>query len=627
LSVSRSTRSRGSSSSLISLGLSALGVVFGDIGTSPLYTFKTVLQLSDGPHDANTILGSLSLIIWTLVLITTLKYVNVAMRIDNEGEGGILALMSLVNGRLKNKRSVILIGLMGAALIYGDGAITPAISVLSALEGLNIETPQFAPYAVIASVIVLLILFFIQSNGAGRLGKAFGPIMLIWFLVIGVLGVWGIAHHPKVIAAVNPLIGLHYLFSHGQAGFFMLGGVFLCVTGAEALYADMGHFGAGPIRLAWSWVVFPCLLLNYGGQAALVLDGAPTGDNIFYRLCPPGFLTPLVILATIATIIASQSIISGAYSMTRQAIQLGWLPRLRIEQTSEEKYGQIYVGSVNWLLMIATIGLVVGFKKSDNLASAYGIAVSATMLATSVLLLMAMCAVWKWPYWKAVPLAGLFIIVDAAFLIANTPKIAEGGYVPLVFASVIYLIMYIWHRGIEAIASQVKGAVIPIKVFLASISKQKIARVPGTAVFLTRTEKDVPPVMRWHVQQNRALHEKLFILNIRTLPVPRTEERDRVTIDEIAPNVWRVFADYGFMQQPDVPKLMKHIKVGGQRIDLKGVTYYVGHETVICNHNETYLPTWMEAPFAFMVRNALRRSEYFCLPLNSVVEIGRQVQV
>ena len=368
-----------------------------------------------GKPDRAVILGTLSLVIWTLIIVTTIKYVSFAMRIDNDGEGGILALMSLLGVKLKPRPVIVALGLLGAALIYGDGAVTPAISVLSAVEGLNIVAPLFSPYVLASAVVILVALFFIQSQGTARIGRAFGPIMLTWFVTIGLLGIWGIARHPSVLLAVNPIYAISYLHSSGVTGFLVLGGVFLCVTGAEALYADMGHFGARPIRLAWSALVFPSLVLNYSGQAALVLEGAPTSDNIFYRLCPSALLIPLVVLATIATIIASQSIITGAFSMTRQAIQLGWLPRLKITQTSAEGYGQIYVGAVNWTLMVVTCGLALAFGKSDNLAAAYGIAVSATMLATSALLFIAMREIWGWGVLRAGGIAGAFIIVDADF--------------------------------------------------------------------------------------------------------------------------------------------------------------------------------------------------------------------
>src|SRR3982075_2720703 len=376
------------------LALSALGIVFGDIGTSPLYTFRTILGTAETPSAASTVLGALSLVLWTLLIVTTVKYVSFAMRVDNDGEGGILALMALLGVKKQRRPTIVAVGLFGAALIYGDGAITPAISVLSALEGLNMATPALQPYVVPTAVAILLALFAIQSQGTATIGHFFGPVMLVWFVAMATMGIWGIVQHLSVFAALNPVYGLSYLFSHGATGFWVLGAVFLCVTGAEALYADMGHFGRGPIKLAWFAIVFPSLILNYAGQAALVLEGAPTDGNIFFRLCPAVLLIALVVLATVATIIASQSIITGAFSMTRQAIQLGWLPRLRIKQTSEKGYGQIYVGVINWLLMVATVGLTLFFGKSDNLAAAYGIAVSATMLMTSTLLFIAMREIW-----------------------------------------------------------------------------------------------------------------------------------------------------------------------------------------------------------------------------------------
>jgi KUP system potassium uptake protein len=609
------------------LSLSALGVVFGDIGTSPLYTLKTVLALAGGTAAPEVILGSLSLIIWTLILITTVKYVGFAMRVDNDGEGGILALMSLLGVKLRPRPIIVAVGLMGAALIYGDGAITPAISVLSALEGLNVVTSDFKPYILPLAVIILIALFCIQCKGTARIGKAFGPVMTLWFLVIGILGAWGIAQHPSVLAALDPLHGLRYLFSNGSTGFLVLGGVFLCVTGAEALYADMGHFGARPIRLAWAGLVFPCLLLNYAGQAAFVLEGTPTTDNIFYRLCPSAFLVPLVVLATVATIIASQSIISGAFSMTRQAIQLGWLPRLQITQTSAEGYGQIYVSVVNWLLMLVTVGLAIGFKKSDNLASAYGIAVSATMLATSVLLFIAMREVWRWSLFKAGVVAGLFLIVDTAFFTANLSKVTNGGYVPLILAIVVYGIMFIWHRGTEAVVARLKEAEIPIDLFMAQMEEKKIARVAGTAVFLTRTEHDTPPVMIWHTRQNHALQQQLFILKVNTRSIPWVKETERLTVTEIAPNIWRAAAFYGFMERPDIPTLLKQAHLYSCPVELRDLTYYVGHETIIPRLEGNALPRWMESVFAFMQRNALHLSDYCRLPSDKVVEIGRQIAI
>jgi KUP system potassium uptake protein len=612
---------------LPTLALSALGIVFGDIGTSPLYTFKTVLGTADMPSDPATVLGALSLVLWTLFLITTVKYVSFAMRVDNDGEGGILALMALLGVKKQHRPSIVAVGLFGAALIYGDGAITPAISVLSALEGVNMATPALQPYVVPAAVVILLALFAIQSRGTAAIGHFFGPIMLLWFVAMAVMGVSGIVQHPKVFAALNPYYGLSYLVSNGLTGFLVLGAVFLCVTGAEALYADMGHFGSRPIKLAWFGIVFPSLIINYAGQAALVLEGAPTDGNIFFRLCPAPLLLPLIVLATIATIIASQSIITGAFSMTRQAIQLGWLPRLYIKQTSSEGYGQIYVGVVNWLLMIVTVGLTIVFGKSDNLAAAYGIAVSATMLMTSALLFIAMREIWGWSILAAGFVAGGFLVVDSAFFLANLTKIAEGGYVPLLLALLIYSVMWIWHRGAMAVSARMREALIPISEFMARTRAASIPRVPGTAVFLTRAERDTPPVMIWHVKHNRALHEHLFVLRVEILSVPWLSSGERLAIQEVAPNFWRAEAHFGFMERPHIPELLAASKSLGCTIELADVTYYVGHETVIGRDDGMGMPGWQERFFAVMERNAVHVSDFFSLPNDQVVEIGRQVAI
>jgi KUP system potassium uptake protein len=626
-SATDNTVRRGPQGKLPILGLSALGIVFGDIGTSPLYTFKTILGVTEKSPDAAAALGALSLVLWTLFIITTIKYVLFAMRVDNDGEGGILALMALLGVKKQSRPTIVAVGLFGAALIYGDGAITPAISVLSALEGLNIATPALQPYVVPAAVAILLALFAIQSNGTATIGHLFGPVMLIWFVTIAVLGISGILKHPSVFAAVNPVYGLSYLFSNGATGFWVLGAVFLCVTGAEALYADMGHFGSGPIKLAWFAIVFPSLILNYAGQTALVLEGAPTDGNIFFRLCPELLLLPLIVLATIATIIASQSIITGAFSMTRQAIQLGWLPRLQIKQTSSEGYGQIYVGVVNWLLMIVTIGLTIGFRKSDNLASAYGIAVSLTMLMTSVLLFIAMREIWGWTMWAAGAVAVFFLTIDSAFFLANLTKIGEGGYVPVILAIGVYGLMWIWHRGAAAVAMRIHEALTPVPEFMAAIAAKNIPRVPGTAVFLTRTERDTPPVMIWHVKHNRALHEHLFVLHVEILPVPWVASTDRITLREIVPNFWRAEARFGFMERPHIPDLLTASKWLGCTVDVADVTYYVGHETVVARDDGQGLPAWQERIFAVMERNAVHVSDFFSLPNDQVVEIGRQVAI
>jgi KUP system potassium uptake protein len=609
------------------LALSALGVVFGDIGTSPLYTFKTILATGEQPVQAASVLGALSLVLWTLFIITTVKYVMFAMRVDNDGEGGILALMALLGVKKQRRPTIVAVGLLGAALIYGDGAITPSISVLSALEGVNMMTASLQPYVVPAAVVLLFALFALQSRGTAAIGKLFGPVMLAWFVAIALLGLLGVARHPAVFAALNPLYGLSYLFSSGATGFLVLGAVFLCVTGAEALYADMGHFGAGPIKLAWFAIVFPSLLLNYAGQAALVLNGEPTDGNIFFRLCPDMLLLPLIVLATLATIIASQAVITGAFSMTRQAIQLGWMPRLFIKQTSSEGYGQIYVGTVNWLLMLVTLGLTIGFRKSENLASAYGIAVSLTMLMTSALLFIAMREIWRWSLVAATAAAALFLIIDGAFFLANLGKIAEGGYVPLLLAIGVYGIMWIWHRGAAAVSMRMHETLVPIPEFMETITAKRIPRVPGTAVFLTRTKRDTPPVMHWHVKHNRALHRHVLVLGVEVLSVPWVAASNRLSLEEVVPNVWRVQARFGFMERPHIPELLAASKALGCTVDLADVTYYVGHETVIAREDGAGLPAWQERLFAVMERNSVHVSDFFSLPQDCVVEIGRQVAI
>jgi KUP system potassium uptake protein len=607
--------------------LAALGVVFGDIGTSPLYTLKTVLDYT-GPHpDATATLGALSLILWTLFLVTTVKYVNVAMRIDNDGEGGIIALMTLLGVRQRQRPLIVAAALFGAALIYGDGAITPAISVLSALEGVEQIAPSLQTYVLPAATLILLALFAAQPFGTAAIGRAFGPIMLLWFAVIAALGAYGVIQHPSVFAAVNPLYGLEYLSNGGLQGFLVLGGVFLCVTGAEALYADMGHFGPTPIRLSWSLIVFPALILNYAGQAAIVLAGAPTEGNIFYRLCPTPLLTPMIVLATIATVIASQSIITGAFSMTRQAIQLGWLPRMAITQTSAEGYGQIYVGAVNWILMIVTLGLAIGFGKSDNLAAAYGIAVSATMLMTSVLLFIAMREVWGWPIAGAGAVAGLFLIVDGAFLAANLAKVMQGGWVPLLLASIVYGVMWIWHRGATAVRDQVIAQQTPLSAMITELHSGKIARVPGSAVFFTRAVNQTPPVMDWHVRKNRALHESVLALTLTVLSIPWTDPDERLTVQHVDDKFWRAEARRGFMEHPDVPEILRECKATGVGIDLDDVTFYVGAETIVPREDGKGIPRWQEALFAALGRNAERISDYLQLPCDQVVEIGREIEI
>ncbi|HFK7269638.1 TPA: potassium transporter Kup [Enterobacter asburiae] len=605
----------------------ALGVVFGDIGTSPLYTFRTVLSLSEHDPTPGVILGLLSLITWTLILVTSIKYAAFAMRIDNHGEGGIMALMSLLVEKGKGGRWVIFAALIGAALIYGDGAITPAISVLSALEGLEMVIPESQPYILPLTVAVLLALFLLQPFGTARIGKIFGPVMALWFLAIAALGVRGIVQHPSVLLALNPAYGIAFLFSNGYTSFLVLGGVFLCVTGAEALYADMGHFGKKPIWLAWYGIVFPSLLLNYAGQSALILAGADSKQNLFYTLCPPVLQVPLIVLAALATIIASQAIITGAFSMTRQAIQLGWLPRLRIKQTAAESYGQIYIGIINWLLMGGTIGLVVFFKSSDKLAAAYGIAVSLTMLMTTGLLFVAMREVWRWSLASSAVIALCFLVIDATFLFANLIKVLEGGYIPLLMAAAICTVMLIWHRGVKAVSASVGEKGVSVDAFFAQLQQKTVPRVAGSAVFLTRTQNNIPPVMRWHVARNRALQQDVLSLTIDILNVPYVGEDQRIRVEQRAPGYWHGVAQYGFMEHPDIPRLLQGVSEINALFATDDATWYVGHETIVAGEGAAGMAAWQRHIFAFMKRNCTHVINHYHLPSDRVVEISRRVAV
>jgi KUP system potassium uptake protein len=610
----------------LALAAGALGVVFGDIGTSPLYTFKTVLDLTGG-NNAPTILGVVSLLVWTLVIVTGIKYAGLAMRIDNDGEGGILALMALLGVKRYKRPLVVALGLFGAALIYGDGAITPAISVLSALEGLTIVERSLRPYVLPLTVAVLLALFLVQPLGTARIGRAFGPVMALWFVTIGVLGIAGVARHPAVLWALNPWYAFDYLRHGGHAAFAVLGGVFLCVTGAEALYADMGHFGAQPIKLAWGSLVFPSLVLNYAGHGAIVLDGAPTEGNIFYRLCPGGWLVPMVLLATVATIIASQAIITGAYSMTRQAIQLGWMPRLKVVQTSGEGYGQIYVGTVNWLLMLVTVALALAFRKSDNLAGAYGIAVSATMLLTTALLFTAMRDIWKWSVAASLGAAAVFFAVDGSFFASNLLKLPDGGYVPLLLAATVYGVMYIWHRGLVAIRERLHQNPVPVADFFAGIARDQVARVPGTAVFLTRVKDATPPVMIWYTRHSHALHEKVIAVTLETASVPRIAPEQRIQLTEPVPDFWVASACYGFMERPDMPDLMRQLAARGCGVVPEKLTYFVGSERIVPREDRSGLPRWMEAIFSALMRNSMHTPDYLNVPRDKLIDLGRQIAI
>jgi KUP system potassium uptake protein len=609
--------------------LSALGVVFGDLGTSPLYTLQTVAQATGGRFTAPDALGVLSLIIWTLLITVSVKYCLFVMRADNHGEGGILALMSLVgvNSFKKGTKVLACMGLLGAALLYGDGAITPAISVLSALEGVNAVTPTLKPFVMPAALLILIALFALQRLGTERIGRAFGPIMLLWFVVIAVLGFVGIARHPQVLAAVNPGCAGSFLVHGGAVGWLILGGVFLCITGAEALYADMGHFGRAPIRRSWFLIVLPALLISYAGQIGLMFDGGPIQGNPFFLLAPSWAVYPLVLLATVATIIASQAIITGAFSMTRQAMQLGWLPAVGIRQTSDKIYGQIYVPAVNWLMMIATVAITFGFGSSDRLAGAYGTAVSTTMMLTTALLYTAMYKVWGWSRWLAVPVGGLFLIVDMSFFGANLLKIVDGGWLPLTLGLVIFALMLTWRSGIDAVRSSITQHAPSEEQFAAELKTHPVPRVPGTAVFLTRTTQKFPPLLIQHVRQMGALQQGVIALRVLFDETPRVEPEARSAIKALGNGIWHITLHYGFMEIPNLTASLKELGGLDPSIDLDRAIFFGSRDLVVRRPGSHVLSHGRLQLFSYLYRNAVRVVDRFHLPPRSVVEIARLIEI
>src|SRR5215472_9257671 len=534
--------------------LVALGIVYGDLGTSPLYTLQAVVGATGGHFSPVTALGSLSLIFWALIITISVKYCLFVMRADNHGEGGILALMTMTGASWsKGGRILIIMGLFGAALIYGDGIITPAISVLSALEGVNVATSSLKPYVMPLAVVILAALFAVQNRGTARLGAVLGPVMLVWFAVIAALGIGGIIRHPAVLAAVDPRHGIEFLALGGWKGFAILGSVFLAMTGGEALYADMGHVGRNPVRLTWYGLVLPALLLNYAGQTALLIAEPGQAGNPFFRLAPDWAIYPLVVLATAATVIASQAIITGAFSLTRQAMQLGWFPNFDIRQTSDTEYGQIYVPAINWLMMAMTVLLTVSFGSSDRLAGAYGTAVSTTMLLTTALLYNLMRQRWKWPVWLAASASGCFLLVDFVFFSANLMKILDGGWVPLLFGLLVFIVMTTWHAGIAGIQQRQAAVAMTHDTFYAWLNQQKIVRVPGTAVFLTRMTDLVPRQIIALAEQSRSLPETVVALTVTFEIVPRVRPEDRMELREVFEGFWSLSAHYGFIEVPDLP--------------------------------------------------------------------------
>lgn len=606
--------------------LAALGIVYGDLGTSPLYTYQTIVGTVGGHPTPADALGLLSLVVWALIISVSVKYCAFVMRADNHGEGGILALMSLVTRRAGRFTGMLIVmGLFGAALIYGDGVITPAISVLSALEGVNVVTTAFKPYVLPAAIVILFALFAAQTRGTASIGRVFGPIMLLWFIVIGILGLVGAIRHPAVTAAIDPRQAIGFLVAHGWHSFMVLGGVFLAITGGEALYADMGHIGRSPIRASWFGLVLPALLLSYAGQTALLIENPALQGNPFFKLAPGWAVIPLVVLATLATIIASQAIITGAFSLTRQAMQLGWFPGVSIRQTSDEEYGQIYVPFVNWAMMIGTLALTYGFGSSERLAGAYGTAVSTTMLLTTALLYNAMRDVWRWPAIVAVLISGVFLAVDLAFFAANALKLLEGGWVPLLFGTMIFVVMTTWHRGMDAVRRKLAVGEQDAAIFLARLADGTILRVPGTAVFLSRSNNAVPPVMIRHIAQMKALPETAISLTVRFEELPRVPAADRATVEHVADGLWHVTVRFGFIEVPNLAAALACAKEQGCPLDLGDAIYFTARDEVVRSPSHPRLAAWRRALFGVMYRNAVRAPDRFDLPADKVLEVGRQV--
>ncbi|WP_407908538.1 potassium transporter Kup [Lysobacter claricitrinus] len=615
----------------VTLALGALGVVFGDIGTSPLYTIKEAFL----PHygltpDAPTMLGLLSLVFWALMIVITAKYVGVIMRADNDGEGGIMALSALAERTLKGTRGIYVVGLLGvfgAALFFGDGVLTPAISVLSAVEGLEVAAPALSHWVLPITIAVLVVLFASQRFGTDAVGKAFGPVLVVWFVALGVIGVRGIAMHPQVLAALNPVWAIRFFASHGPHGFFILGAVVLAVTGGEALYADMGHFGRRPIQWAWTLVVLPALTLNYLGQGALVLAHPHAIDNPFYLGVPSWALYPMVGLSTLATVIASQAVISGAYSAARQAVQLGYLPRLTIRQTSRDAFGQIYVPAINWMLMIGTIATVIGFGSSTALATAYGVSVTGTMLITSVLLVVTTRHRPLLPpalYW---PLVALFIGVDLAFLGANLAKFFDGAWFPLLLGVLVFAVLRTWRRGRQLLQAEVLKDGIAAEQFVDSLMLAPPLRVPGTAVFLTSQPSVVPKALLHNLKHNRVLHEHNVLLTVDTKPMPFVPVAQRLVIRPIGDSFHRATLRFGFMETPDVPlALMRAADCSAICFDPMETTYFASRETVVASPRRG-MPIWRDLLFVFMHRNAAAASNFFRIPGNRLVEMGAPVEI
>ena len=616
---------------LLVLALTALGIVFGDIGTSPLYAIRVCFAGDYGVHATpGNVLGVLSLIFWSLVWVISIKYLVFVMRADNHGEGGIIALMALLLPQGREQRHsrwmLVGLGLFGGALLFGDGMITPAISVLSAVEGLDVAAPFLSSYVVPVTIALLVGLFLIQRRGTARVGALFGPIVLLWFLVLAVLGLRGILAAPQVLSAVDPVHAVRFFLTNKIHGFLVLGTVFLVVTGGEALYADMGHFGRRPIRLAWFFFVLPALLLNYFGQGGLLISDPKAIRNPFFLLAPGWAALPLVILSTAATIIASQAVITGSFSMGRQLIQLGFTPRLQIKHTSSRQPGQIYVPTINWMLMIATILLVIGFGSSDKLAAAYGVAVTTTMVITTLLFTVIAHEKWHWPLWATGLLTASFLVADLAFFGANIVKVDHGGWFPLVIAVIVYTLTSTWKRGREILYDRLREGILPMDEFLADLEENPPIRVPGTAVFMSGTSHGVPHALLHNLKHNHVLHERIVLLTAVTEDVPKVPAKERLEIGDLGFGAFRMIAHYGFMETPNIPQLLRDASRHGFEFDLMKTTFFLGSETLIPTERPG-MAIWREHLFALMSRNAQKATSFFNIPTNRVMEIGVQIEL
>ena len=613
------------------LAIAALGIVFGDIGTSPLYAMRECFGEHGVAPTAENVLGVLSLMLWSLTLVVAVKYLGFIMRADNQGEGGIFALLALIpraetRWEMRQRTAVVLLALFGAALLYGDGVITPAISVLSAVEGLSVATSAAEPLVVPITCVVLGLLFLVQRRGTARIGGIFGPVMLLWFLFIAGTGLVEIVKFPGVLAAVNPWHAVRFFRENGFRGFEVLGAAVLAITGAEALYADMGHFGRHPIRVSWFAVVFPALLLNYCGQGALLLSDTAARANPFYALVPRPLLVPSVVLATVATIIASQALISGAYSLTRQAVQLGYVPRLNIVHTSRENEGQIYLPGVNQFLMVACIALVLGFQHSSRLAAAYGIAVTGTMLITTLVFFFIIVHAWRWPLWKALGVSLLFLAIDLPYFVANLIKFLQGGWFPVVVAISVFACFTTWKRGRAELAERFAATALTVDELLQDLARSPVTRVRGTAVFLSSSTSLVSPVLLHHLKHNQVLHEQVLLLSVLPLNVPEVPLDQRVSVEPLSLGFYRVIAKYGYRQSPRVPEILRRARSLGLQSKPESTSFYVGRETVL-PRGRSHMAYWRKVLFRVISRNARATTDYFSIPPGRVVELGMQIDL